>query len=158
MGGSIHAPGNIKSAWPQIDNRAAEWNIWVDPLAAQEVFSAGPTVYVTPLDATDKIDWTEADADAWDAGSPAGALAADLLEARLRAWGTDSLYIWDLVAAANTADARFCPEVPLAVAVNLAPGPEQGRLMVTSGPPNAVACLEPDTGQIKASAAAVLGR
>ncbi len=41
MGGSANMPGNIHSDWPELDNEVAEWNIWVDPLAAQEVFASG---------------------------------------------------------------------------------------------------------------------
>ena len=65
MGGSIYVPGNIESDWPEIHNSVAEWNIWVDPLAANEVFASGLPLHLVPLDATDQVTWTEADARAW---------------------------------------------------------------------------------------------
>jgi purine nucleosidase/pyrimidine-specific ribonucleoside hydrolase len=52
MGGSVYQPGNIKSAWPEINNESAEWNIWVDPLAASEVFNSGIPIHLMPLDGT----------------------------------------------------------------------------------------------------------
>ena len=50
MGGAVYVEGNIHSDWPEIDNRTAEWNIWVDPVAASEVFSSGLPLHLTPLD------------------------------------------------------------------------------------------------------------
>ncbi len=52
MGGSIRVPGNIESDWPAIHNKVAEWNIWVDPTAADEVFASGLPLHLMPLDAT----------------------------------------------------------------------------------------------------------
>ena len=77
MGGAVHVPGNIESAWSSIDNSVAEWNIWVDPVAAGEVFASGIPLHLVPLDATDKVPWMAADAttrgpDFRDAGGRAG--------------------------------------------------------------------------------------
>lgn len=159
MGGSIHVPGNIKSDWPAIDNSVAEWNIWVDPVAAKEVFTSGLPIHLTPLDATQQVTWTKADALNWVAsGAPAGALAGDLLKWMLDSWSSTGVYIWDLVAAVTTTDPALCPEVSLAVDILVAPGPEQGRTAVTDQSPNTAVCLHPDAEQIKALAAAILGR
>ena len=65
MGGSIYVPGNIESDWPSIHNRVAEWNIWVDPVAADAVFTFGLPLHLIPLDATNQVTWTEADALSW---------------------------------------------------------------------------------------------
>jgi len=159
MGGSLHVPGNINSDWPEIDNRVAEWNIWVDPVAAREVFASGRPVYVTPLDATNQVTWTESDARAWaSSAAPEGELAGNVLQWMLRSWSPDGVFVWDLVAAITTSDARLCPAVLLAMDVNVTPGPEQGRILITEQSPNSIACLEPDVGQIKANAASILGR
>ena len=158
MGGSIYRPGNIEISWPEIHNQTAEWNIWVDPLAAKEVFASGIPLHVSPLDSTDQIVWTRADARAWDAlGTPESAWAADILTQTLDRWSAKGVQVWDLVTAINASDARLCPEVPLRLDVLTAPGPEQGRTVVVDGPANAVVCLEPDVEQIKARAAEILG-
>jgi len=158
MGGSIHAPGYIESDWPSIHNRVAEWNIWVDAVAAKEVFASGLPLYLSPLDATNQIIWTQADARAWAAsGTPEGALAGKLLQWMLDSWSAKGVYVWDLVAAINTANPALCPEVSLALDILVAPGPDQGRTVITNQPPNAAVCLDPDPEQIKALATAILG-
>jgi pyrimidine-specific ribonucleoside hydrolase len=159
MGGSLYVDGNIKSEWPSIDNSAAEWNIWVDPLAAQEVFNSGVTVHMTPLDATNQVMWRKADAANWaKATSPAGKLAGKMLDWMLRSWSSGGVYIWDLSAAINASDPALCAQSALGVEVLTAPGPEQGRTAVMERAPNVVACLEPDAEKFKALAAAVFGR
>jgi purine nucleosidase/pyrimidine-specific ribonucleoside hydrolase len=158
MGGSIHMPGNIESDWSSINNRVAEWNIWVDPLAASEVFASGLPIHLVPLDATRKVVWAQSDIPDWKPSrSPEGALAAGLLQWMLDSWPAESVYIWDLVTAAIATNPAVCPEVSLAVNIRTAPGPEQGQTVVAEGVPNTVACLDPDAGQVKAMAAAILG-
>lgn len=58
MGGAIHAPGNLNEA-PPAKNQTAEWNIYIDPYAADIVLSAKIPVILIPLDITNKmpIDW-----------------------------------------------------------------------------------------------------
>jgi purine nucleosidase/pyrimidine-specific ribonucleoside hydrolase len=159
MGGAVHAPGNIQSDWPAIDNRVAEWNIWVDPRAAQEVFTAGLQLHLTPLDATKQVVWTQSDLPAWTAsGSPEGAIAGDLLEWMLRSWSPDGVYIWDLVAAVNSTDPAFCPESPFSIDINVTPGPEQGAMLITDQPPNVSVCLDPDTSNVKARVSGIFGK
>jgi pyrimidine-specific ribonucleoside hydrolase len=49
MGGALDVPGNV------IKNDVAEWNIWVDPRAANLVLESGAPVTLVPLDATNKV-------------------------------------------------------------------------------------------------------
>ncbi len=159
MGGSINVPGNIESDWPDIHNSVAEWNIWVDPLAADEVFAAGLSLHLAPLDATNQVLWTETDAREWaSSGSPEGVLAGDLLQWMLDSWSSAGVYVWDLVAALDATDATLCPEVSLSVDVLVAPGPDQGRTEITDQPHNVLICLEPDPEAMRSLATAVLGR
>lgn len=54
MGGAINTPGNL---WidPHIkNNNLAEWNIYIDPLAAAIVFKSGIPVFLIPLDLTNQ--------------------------------------------------------------------------------------------------------
>ena len=75
----------------------------------------------------------------------------------LDSWSAKGVYVWDLVAAINTANPALCPEVSLALDILVAPGPDQGRTVITNQPPNAAVCLDPDPEQIKALATAILG-
>jgi pyrimidine-specific ribonucleoside hydrolase len=159
MGGSVEVPGNIESDWPEIHNRVAEWNIWVDPLAASEVFASGLPLHLVSLDATNQVTWGAADARTWKAyDNPESNLAGDLVNTLLKSWSTENLYIWDLVAAVSSTDPRLCSEVQLALEVVTSPGDEQGRIVMGDGPANAWVCLDPDARQIKARVDAVFGR
>ena len=159
MGGSIHVPGNIKSDWPSIDNSLAEWNIWVDPLAADEVFSSGVPIHLSPLDATNQVAWTQTDARAWaDFGTPEGKLAGDLLQWMLDNWEPGGVFIWDLVAAAHATDPSLCPETALAVDIVTADGPAQGQTLVVDKTPNTLVCLDPDPPKMKGLVVTVLGQ
>jgi pyrimidine-specific ribonucleoside hydrolase len=159
MGGSIYVPGNIASDWPEIANQAAEWNIWVDPVAAREVLAAELPLHVMPLDGTNQVLWNESDARAWASpGTPEGSLAADLLQMMQDSWSIKQVYIWDLAAAIAATDARLCPEVALGLDIEMEAGPEQGRTYVREGPANADVCLQPDPDQIRARATSILGK
>ncbi len=157
MGGSVYLPGNIEHDWPEIHNRVAEWNIWVDPVAAGEVFASSLELHLMPLDGTNQVMWTQSDAQTWSAsGTPEGSLAAKILTWMLHSWSSERAYIWDLAAATATTDARLCPEVPLALNIVVEAGSEQGRMVVMDQPANTRVCLEPDAEQIKARAEGVL--
>jgi pyrimidine-specific ribonucleoside hydrolase len=159
MGGAIHVPGNIKSDWPEIDNQVAEWNIWVDPAAAAEVFASGLPIHLVPLDATDQVLWNTADAQSWiSSGSPENILAGRLLQSMLDSWSVKQAYIWDLVAALNATDPSLCPQVRLAVDVRVTPGPEQGQTVISNHGHSVTVCLDPDGEQMNALAVTVLGR
>lgn len=159
MGGSIYVPGNIESDWPEIHNAVAEWNIWVDPQAAHEVFASGIPVHLVPLDATNQVIWTDADAQGWASSSaPESLMASAFLNWMLQSWELDAAYVWDLVAAVAATDPRLCPEVLLSLDVRIDPGPEQGQTMLLDGPANARVCLDPNPGQVRALVAQILGR
>jgi len=57
MGGAFHpVQGNIQPCGVPIDNDVAEWNIYIDPLAAREVLEkVSPRITFVPLNATDKV-------------------------------------------------------------------------------------------------------
>jgi purine nucleosidase/pyrimidine-specific ribonucleoside hydrolase len=162
MGGALYVPGNIQSEWPEIHNRVAEWNIWVDSMAASEVFSSGLSLTMTPLDATNQVVWTSDDADAWEAsGTPEGQLAAEILR-----WYLDFMvdyypegaYMWDLVAAVNVTNPNLCQGEQVHVQVLTEPGDEQGHtVVVRDRPPNVTAYLAPKADEIKHQVAQTLG-
>jgi pyrimidine-specific ribonucleoside hydrolase len=58
MGGALDVPGNV------IRNAVAEYNVWVDPVAAGEVIASGVPVTLVPLDATNDVPVTAFFADA----------------------------------------------------------------------------------------------
>jgi len=158
MGGAVYVPGNIASDWPEIENTVAEWNIWVDPAAADAVFSSGLPLHLVPLDATNQIIWTREDAERWHSSdTSAGLLAADLLDWMLNSWFPEGVYAWDLVTAVILTDPMLCPGEDLALEIVLDPGPQQGQTRVVDAPANVHVCLQPVATGIKARVGSVLG-
>jgi len=160
MGGALFVPGNIASDWPEGTNKTAEWNIYVDPVAAAEVFSAGLPMAITPLDATNQVIWTRQDVESWqDSAVPEGVMASQFLDFMLNAWYQEGVYAWDLVAAVNMTHQEFCESESLYVEVNTEKGPNEGRTVVIEGViPNLSACLLPDSEVIRNHIAEVFRR
>jgi len=153
MGGAIYDPGNVGGVWDfGIDNVVAEWNIYVDPLAAYEGFASGIEIHLTPLDATNQV-WTtrEDQADLYALGNRTSTLVADLLEWKFGFQGSDSFTIFDLLAAVLTSDPQACDWTDMYLSVVSEPGPEQGW---TYADPDATSlskvCLSPDEDAIRA--------
>ena len=61
MGGAVNVPGNLTDFSTNPANVTAEWNIYVDPVAADEVFRSGLPIVLVPLDATNQVNATMAD-------------------------------------------------------------------------------------------------
>ena len=140
MGGAVFVPGNLTTFPdpPFSTNTTAEFNIWIDPLAAQEVFSAaakGLKIQLTPLDATNKIEFGREDYEAWIAtGTPESLIAAEFLDFALTVIQSDDdpNPVWDLVAAINLSEPDFSAETMLSLNVDTesAPGENQGQTFV----------------------------
>lgn len=145
MGGAIYVPGNIASDWTGITNEVAEWNIWVDPVAAAEVFSYSIPIRLVPLDATNHVVWTEEDAAIWeDSGTPEGVVAAEILKWMLDSWFAEGVYAWDVVAAVDLTDPDTCLHNQHFVSVVTEPGDEQGQTIVdNTQPANTSVCMTP---------------
>lgn len=153
MGGAVFVPGNlgVVDEPPYSTNTAAEFNVWVDPLAASEVFAAGENglnIQMMPLDGTNQIEFTREDYQAWlDIGTPESTVAAEFLDFSLVVVGGDvnPNPLWDMVAAINLAEPEFSDEVPLHIEVDTdtLPGESQGQTLAVSGlPPNAMVSLD----------------
>lgn len=150
MGGAVYVPGNLTESPRPIVNSVAEWNIWVDPVAAQEVFLSGLPIYLTPLDATNQVKMTTVDSAAWRAaGTSESILASDILDLFLKVSSPTGVSNWDTVAAINLSEASFCPKTPLPLNVITTPGVQQGRTVVSPGKAtNVNVCLDPNVGTI----------
>lgn len=166
LGGAVFVPGNlpILPFPPFSTNTTAEFNIWIDPVAAKEVFDAGKQglkIQLTPLDATNQVQFDRDDYEAWLAtGTPESAIAAEFLDFALTVIqsGNDPNPVWDLIAALNLSEPNYTPEVPLFIDVDTttAPGESQGRTFNVPGlPPNVLVQLNPDFDNISFDAASV---
>ena len=154
MGGAVFTEGNLPVLPdpPFSTNTAAEFNIWIDPVAAQKVFDAGEQglkIQITPLDATNNIEFDREDYQAWlDTGTPESIIAAEFLDYALTVIQSDNdpNPVWDLVAAINLAEPEFSSETPLHIDVDTEsePGDTQGATVaVPDLPPNVEVSLDP---------------
>ncbi|MDJ0733021.1 MAG: nucleoside hydrolase [Nostocaceae cyanobacterium] len=159
MGGAVFVPGNlpILPDPPFATNEVAEFNIWIDPVAAQEVFAAGEqglNIQLTPLDATNKIEFDRQDLQAWLATrTPESEIAAEFLDFALTVIESenDPNPVWDLVAAINLSEPDFDAETPLHIQVDTEsdPGDTQGQTVaVPDLPPNVLVSLNPSFDNI----------
>lgn len=132
MGGAVEVAGNVGSS-SSIDNEVAEWNIYVDPRAAAEVFGSGAPITLVPLDATNYAPLTlefyrrlERDRTTSVAEFAYRVLAAQ--EENVRSgW----YYFWDPLAAAIATEEGLGAfrEIPLVVVEE--EGAESGRTLAS---------------------------
>jgi purine nucleosidase/pyrimidine-specific ribonucleoside hydrolase len=155
MGGALFVEGNIGSeaGGQGYTNETAEWNIWVDPLAASEVFSSGLPIFLTALDATDQVTWGRDFSRRWEGSKDSAAkLAGELVTDMNNRFG-GYVYVWDLTAAIFADDPTLCISEKFRVDVVTEQGPDEGRTIAIQDPNgNVTACLDPDVAAIHARA------
>ena len=149
MGGAVYAPGNVHDFYPDSPNVYADWNIYSDPLAAQQTLSYGLTIYLVPLDATNQVTITKADTFQWRKGGRISNFAADVYDMLMDTSGKKSFYIWDLMTSVIMLDPQLCNFQPLHLKVVTDEGSHSGQLVVTDGQPNVQVCLKPDADGIR---------
>lgn len=122
MGGAVDAPGNVQGA-------DAEWNIYVDPAAANIVLNAGAPVTLVALDATGDAPVTRTFynglGDHLD--TPAAQLVYELLSANVDFVGDPGFHFWDTLTAAISTDDGLATFEEMRLRVVEAEGPEIGR-------------------------------
>jgi inosine-uridine nucleoside N-ribohydrolase len=136
MGGALFVPGNVRFGGPP-DNEVAEWNIYVDPTAAQAVIDAGLTLRFIGLDGTNQVPVTPEFADRvqQDATGPGAMVLAELFAGH--PFMTDGTYfLWDPLAALMVAGHPIGSFSAARVDVEEVEGPEVGFTRPVEGTPN----------------------
>ncbi len=150
MGGAVYVPGNLYELVQNHPNTAAEWNIYVDPLAAKEVFASGIPIYLVPLDATSQVLVKMTDTKEWRDGGDVADLAAEFYDYLLNYSSNNEMFIWDVMTAAVMLHPELCAFTPLALDVVTQPGKTFGQtVVVEGGTPNVNVCLQPDAVAIR---------
>jgi pyrimidine-specific ribonucleoside hydrolase len=100
MGGALEVPGNVD------EQPSAEWNIYVDPYAANLVFSSGAPVTLVPLDATNQVPATERSYKAFEQNHaiPAAEVVYNIMQKKPYFYQGGGYYFWDPLAAAILTD------------------------------------------------------
>ena len=136
MGGALFVPGNVGFGGPS-DNEVAEWNIYVDPTAAQAVIDSGVPVRLISLDGTNQAPVTSEYADRVqaEATGPGAMVLAELFAGH--PFMTDGTYfLWDPLAAALAAGHPLGSFSAARVEVEEDEGPEVGFTRPVEGTPN----------------------
>jgi inosine-uridine nucleoside N-ribohydrolase len=122
MGGAI-GEGNTTPA--------AEFNIWVDPEAADRVFQSGIDLTMVGLDVTHQALMTPVHTERLAAAGKAGRLVADLFDfyARFHAqrYGWTGAPVHDAVAVGHVIDGTLLSTAHCGVVIDTGPEPSRGR-------------------------------
>ena len=150
MGGAVYVPGNLSDLLPNPTNTSAEWNIYADPQAAQDIFAAGLQVYLVPLDATNQVKVSLAETSQWRAGGKIAAFSADIYDMLLKSTQKPEMAIWDMMTAELMLHPDLCSFELIHLDVVTKAGDNSGHTMVnTLEKPNVRVCLKPNVALVK---------
>ena len=108
MGGAFNVEGNLFEGSESGNNKTAEWNVFVDPLAAKIVFNSGVPLSIVPLDGSDDFMINAIQhAKIRDINDPALQVLSQLWEQQLKWWGGGGFKIWDIVAATAVTNPEY---------------------------------------------------
>jgi inosine-uridine nucleoside N-ribohydrolase len=112
MGGAVDVPGNIRvpEFTENSSNTVAEWNMFIDPLAAKIVFDSRVPLEIVPLDATNKVPLTPSFTARFKAKATGadGRFAAQVFDKVGRSNDAGEYFHWDPLAAAIADDPKIC--------------------------------------------------
>ena len=112
MGGAVWAKGNIIVAGftDNYKNKTSEWNVMIDPVATRIVLQSGVPVTLVPLDGTNDVKVTPADALAFKqaAASEGGRFYSRILDQNGGFIDSGEYYFWDVLTAAVAVHPEYC--------------------------------------------------
>jgi pyrimidine-specific ribonucleoside hydrolase len=128
MGGAVKVEGNVGNSGVGIQNKYAEWNIYIDPLAANIVFNSGAPIILVPLDATKDVPITRRFHRALgdNRNTPSANLVYDILTANLDFVDSGGFQFWDSLTSAIFTDPNLAIFEEFQLTVVEEDGPESG--------------------------------
>lgn len=129
MGGALEVEGNVGNSGVGIENQYAEWNIYIDPAAANIVLNSGIPITLVPLDATQDVPVTRNFYKALDKNrnTPVAALVYEMLTANLDFVDSGGFQFWDSLTATIFTDQSIASFQDISVVVVEDEGSESGR-------------------------------
>ena len=114
MGGAVKVNGNLRvpGFTDSHSNTKAEWNYYIDPIAAKIVFTSGVPITLVPLDATNKVPLTKDCITRLqrEQQQPLEAFADRIFKNILQSTTNGEYYHWDPLTAAVAANPEFCDQ------------------------------------------------
>ncbi len=136
MGGAVNVPGNLGT--DVVGNITAEWNIYIDPYAANVVFASGIPATLVGLDATNQAPLTMTFFRRLEStqNTSSAIFVFDVLSQMQDFMQFGNYYFWDPLAAGIMVDESLASyqDYPLCVVED--EGPESGRTVVSDGCPS----------------------
>ncbi|HWB98784.1 MAG TPA: nucleoside hydrolase [Bryobacteraceae bacterium] len=132
MGGAVGVPGNAPE---NAKSPVAEWNIYVDPYAAQLVFQAGMQPLLVPLNATNTVPIGEDFVKQFraQAHTRLGTIVDEVLAGDQPYIHQHSFYAWDPLAAVAVAEPSVVTHSPMYLEVIQQAGPTLGETAAIPG-------------------------
>ena len=129
MGGALEVEGNVGISGVGIQNKYAEWNIYIDPVAANIVLNAGVPIILVPLDATQAVPVTRNFYETLgkNLNTPTANLVYEMLTANLGFVDSGGFQFWDSLTAAIFTDESIASFQDFSVVVVEDEGSESGR-------------------------------
>jgi inosine-uridine nucleoside N-ribohydrolase len=160
MGGAVRVPGNLQYGGVfHTRNLPAEWNIFIDPMAARVVFRAGVPIRMIALDATNKVPLGREFLREFQARvqAPLGRAVGQVLEADREAIDTGIFYAWDPLAAAALLRPNMVKTVAMHIDIEQRAS-QLGRTVAGPGRANANVAVDADAAAFRALFLAALAR
>ena len=128
MGGAVDVDGNVGMSGVGIDNPFAEWNIYIDPVAANLVLGSGAPIVLVPLDATRDAPVTRRFYDSLNENrdTPAANLVFELMTANIGFIDSGGFQFWDSLTAAIFTDETIATFEDMTLRVVEEEGTESG--------------------------------
>ncbi len=128
MGGALEVGGNLQGGM-DTDNASAEWNFYVDPLAAAQVIESGMPITLIPLDATNQAPLTRDFYNrlAKDKTTPEAEFVYEVMSTIINYPGW---YFWDQLAAVVVTDESVVTFEDKNIRVITDEGVEHGRTVL----------------------------
>lgn len=112
MGGAVNHSGNLRvhGFTDGHSNTKAEWNYYIDPVAAKIVFESGVPITLIPLDATNRVPLTKAFTGRFDTNNSSAmkAFVQRIFQKILISTTNGEYYHWDPLAAAIAVHPELC--------------------------------------------------
>lgn len=131
MGGAVNHSGNLRVHGFTDDhtNTSAEWNYYIDPVAAKIVFESGVPIKLIPLDATNRVPLTKQFADRFDpsTSNPLKSFVQRIFQKIMISTTNGEYFHWDPLAAAIAVHPELCDRFePFKLSVIADLGQDQG--------------------------------
>ena len=151
MGGAVEVNGNVGASGVGIQNQFAEWNIYVDPHAANLVFNSGAPITLVPLDATSDAPVTMRFYKTLEANrsTPEAGFVYDLMTANLSMIQGGGTQFWDELTAAIATDESLATFKVFELQVGVEEGTESGYTKLTEGGTKIRVAVSADAGRFE---------